>query len=363
MACLMNICANIQVSWSLAHECRSRSPADRRGRQLFSTSEEVGGADCNLRTHSGVPVSIRHCNYGGGRGKTTVGNDSLSGWGDKTEINNDNSTNVVEGYNNNSDGGSCRDAGCISNVGEGASANGDGTNGKFPSSSWQLRRHFPPNALVPRAPPTCIFSGALAPAKPTAAQATPTQRSTRPSDSIFLAEGASAADAGTLQPTDAPATRPRASETKPLSQIATESGTPARARGRRRPHTVSTGLHDLGLAWARPENTSLETGQGGSPVPCLRKEATGDEAAATDTEEGKAAAIRHADGGGTGCLKKTPRGTQGDWGAPRMQADGVLVLGLTAEVIKSPGVALDRSGRVAVVGKVMREGGRKMLIP
>lgn len=50
---------------------------------------------------------------------------------------------------------------------------------------------------------------------------------------------------------------------------------------------------------------------------------------------------------------KTPRGTSTDWEAPRGTAEGRGVVGLTAEVIKSPGVALDRSGRVAVVNKVM----------
>eukprot|EP00903_Cladosiphon_okamuranus_P016164 g14917.t1 len=41
------------------------------------------------------------------------------------------------------------------------------------------------------------------------------------------------------------------------------------------------------------------------------------------------------------------------WGAPRGTVDGKVVVGLTAEVIKSPGVALDRSGRVTVVDKHM----------
>lgn len=69
--------------------------------------------------------------------------------------------------------------------------------------------------------------------------------------------------------------------------------------------------------------------------------------------EGRAATTQHGDGGGLETAMKTPRGTPADWGAPRGTADGKGVVGLTAEVIKSPGVALDRSGRVTVVDKVM----------
>lgn len=301
---------------------------------------------CTFPIHPGVPAYMPHPNEAS-PGIATTGADSQGGRGVGTSANND-----EDSHNIDSNGGSRRDA-CSSNKIEDASANGDGTDGNLASSSWQLRRHFPPNALVPRAPPTCIFPGASAAANQAAAHVTSAQTSSTASSGIILPAEKSVADPGAQHIADAQTTRPRTSGSKPLSTTVATERTSKRARVRRRPHTVSTGLHDLGLAWGGAENTRFETRQRGlSPAPRDGTKSPGDGATAADTEESGAVTILHANGDDLDVSKRTLGGTQSDWRAPQRQADRGVVVGLTAEVIKSPGISLDRSGRVVVRDKV-----------
>jgi len=240
----------------------------------------VGGT---FPIHSGVPTSMPRQNYDASPEIATFGDDSQDGCGDGIgendgtgETNDDSNNNVDDSHSGDSSGGFHLAVNSSSNVVGDASANGDGTGGKLASSSWQLRRHFPPKALVPRAPPTYIFPGGPAPAKPPAAHATPAQiSSTARSDVVLPAEVLSAGP-GAPQPAGAPMARPTTSESQPLATTSAADRTPKRVGVRRRPHTVSTGLQDLGLAWARAENTSFETRQGVSSLPRRRPKATGD---------------------------------------------------------------------------------------
>ncbi len=345
---------SVQVSWSLTQECRSPSSVDHRGRQLGCISEKKSYVSGAFPVNPGVPASVPHQKYDTSTGIATSGGDSQGGRGDATGANNDDSnTKTEDSHNTDSSGGIRRDTSSSNNFVEDPSANGDGADGKLASSSWQLRRHFPPNALIPRAPPTCIFPGASAAANQVAAHATSAQTSSIASRRIVLQAEKSAAGPGAPHLADAPMIRPRTSGSKPLPTTATTNKTPKRPRVRRRPHTVSTGLHDLGLSWGGAENTSFETRHGGvSPVPRHGTKATGPGAAAADAEESDAATPQYGNGDDLDASTRTPRGTQADWRAPRRQADGGVVVGLTAEVIKSPGISLDRSGRVVVGDKV-----------
>lgn len=77
------------------------------------------------------------------------------------------------------------------------------------------------------------------------------------------------------------------------------------------------------------------------------------EAAATKDNESRAIKIQQGSGGFVDCSANSPQWTQPHWGAARERAKAGGMVGLTAEVLKSPGVALRRSGRIAVVEKVM----------
>jgi len=249
------------VSWSLTQECRSWGAVGHRRRQLayiLERKSEVGGT---FPIHSGVPTSMPRQNYDASPEIATFGDDSQDGCCDGIgendgtgETNDDSNNNVDDSHSGDSSGGFHLAVNSSSNVVGDASANGDGTGGKLASSSWQLRRHFPPKALVPRAPPTYIFPGGPAPAKPPAAHATPAQiSSTARSDVVLPAEVLSAGP-GAPQPAGAPMARPTTSESQPLATTSAADRTPKRVGVRRRPHTVSTGLQDLGLAWSTESN-------------------------------------------------------------------------------------------------------------
>ena len=212
-------------------------------------------------------------------------------------------------------------------------------------SSWELRHHFPPDALVPRAPLNSIFPVAPVSATTMAAHKAPTQPPfTSPTKSRTVA----AIDP--REPLSAtPTIRSKMSESGGFPTTPTRRKPPASQRARARPHTVSTGLNELGLAWAGdPKSPKSEMRTAGVPPFPGASEAIG---------EGRVATTQHGNGGSLESNMKTPRGApSADWGATRGTADGKGVVGLTAEVIKSPGVALDRSGRVTMVDKVIHRG-------
>ncbi|CAM9773368.1 unnamed protein product, partial [Ectocarpus sp. 13 AM-2016] len=114
-------------------------------------------------------------------------------------------------------------------------------------SSWQLRRHFPPDALVPRAQPTYMFARAttktttLGAQQATQAQATALARAT--SSRIFEATEARPSGIATLWSSQAAfATgRPRTSEGGKSTPGTLE-------KVRERPHTARTRLNALGVS-------------------------------------------------------------------------------------------------------------------
>lgn len=244
-------------------------------------------------------------------------------------------------------------------------ANGDDIDPvKAANSSWELRHLFPDDALVPRASPARMFLGPSRLAKTTVAQNdSPTQMpaTTATASNTFPAQGTPATERGEKESATS-TTRPKSSDSGTPATESNAGRTPTRLRTR--PPTDSTGLQDMEPDWAgrigggfnhtaNAQNTTSGNRARLSAVPDGVHVNFGADTAAVKYNESRVAKIQQGDGGFVGCSPpRTPRWKQPHCGAPGGQAQAGAVVGLTAEILKSPGVALHRSGRVVMVEKV-----------
>lgn len=351
--------ATLQVSWSLTQECGSVNAADHRYHQQISNTVEEGVADDKLQIDTGGLLAARQpCdeaprnlisskNVKGVCG-SSIGEDSPATITNTTITNNNNHSG------SRSSGSSVRDCSDSQhNRGVGAGPDVDCCGNNHDGSSWELRHHFPPDALIPRSLPNSIFPVTPVSARTTAAHKTPTQI---PPTSSTASKNVPVTDSMASPPTT-PTARKTTSGSGVRQTTSTRRRPHAGERARARHHTVSTGLRDLGLTWAGDprKTTSQMRSAVVYPVPGRFSGIAQSPGATEAIGEGKSAMTRHGDGGSLESTMKTPQPrTLTDWGASRGAVDGKVVVGLTAEVIKSPGVALDRSGRVTVVDKVMK---------
>lgn len=348
----------IQVSWSLTQGCRSVETTNHRDRQLPCASVSTSLTDVPSTDpadgHS-ITVGLREplplpCQlYAVAAPANRSGSD---------EINDSN-------HNSGSDS--------QPTVGIGASTvvdctiNGDDVDPvNVARSSWELRQHFPVDALVPRASPTRMFTGPSTLAKTTFAQ----------NDSPARIPATSTTASNTFPAQVSPATERRKPESaksntqrKPSDSETPATETDAGRTPKRlcaRIHTASTRVQDMDPAWAgrmsggfkhtaNAKDTTSENRARFSAVSGGVSVNFSPGAAAVNDNESRVAKIQQGDNGLVECSspKSPPRWKQPRWGAPGGgQAKAGAVVGLTAEVLKSPGVALHRSGRVVTVEKV-----------
>lgn len=343
---------NLQVSWSLTQERRPVNAADHQHYRIISTSVRTCVADDMLPTDAGEPLAAPHqplvevprnrassTNVEGCCGSST-------GEGNPAIVTNTNHKQNSHNIHNSGRDSSSSSSGCPPTVGVDAAPDVGCCAQNPDGSRWELRQHFPPDALVPRAPLNSIVPVAPVVAATTAVHKAPTQ-------TPLTSPAVPATDTRAPLPAT-PTARPKMSENGAFPLTPTRRRPTASERARARPYSVRTGLHELGLAWkGGPKSATSEMRAAGlSPIPGRLSKAIQSPGAADAIGEGKAATTQHGGGSSLENTMTRPRGTRSDLGAQRGTADGKGVVGLTAEVIKSPGVALDRSGRVTVVDKV-----------
>lgn len=340
-----------QVSWSLTQECRSVRTTNHRHHQLLCasvrdcitgmpTTDAAEGHSSAARLQAPKPPPHQpHAAAPENRSGHEINTSTNSNSDSPTSIGINASTRVD----------------CITN--------GDDINhGKVASSSWELRQHFPIDALVPRASPTRLLTDPSTLAKTTAqndSRAGMTAASVI-MNNTFLAQGNSIER---QEPETVTPTRPMSSDSRTSATETDVGRTPTRVCTRS--HTVGTGLQDMDTAQAgvmgrgikhmqNTKNTTLETRAGFYTAPGEEDIKVSAEATVNQDNESRAVKIQQVGGGIVGCLeKKIPPWMQPHCGAPWGQAKAEGGAGLTAELLKSPGVALNRSGRVAVVEQVM----------
>lgn len=362
----------LQVSWHLTQGCDSSfptrsaiwnaSPRDARERESSEARRDVQRSSPS-----------QHVSTGPGEGTSSNNSESQSrGPDNTTNYNDEGNVWSRSGSGDNTDKiRADPGAQSISN------SNEQGCSNFGSSSSWQLRQHFPPDALVPRAQPTYMFARATT--KTTTLSA---QQAGQAQDTVL----ARVTSSRVFQVTEA---RPTGIATVPSSQAAS---TTARARTsesgkstpqtlvkvRKSPHTARTRLNALGVSSAgmlaeRTQQSTSTTKQPpenmGKLFPDTGQESMKIRAGATaemeDEEERRAVGVRNDHGGDNSgdCVEhqtRAPQPTQpvckapsggvgGGAGAPAVAG---AVVGLTAETLARPAVVLDRSGRVTVVEEV-----------
>lgn len=231
-------------------------------------------------------------------------------------------------------------------------------------SSWRQRQGLRANPFSPRVSPIDASTS-----RTTAASTLASAQPTRPIQDMLACidenEGLKAARGKNLQ------TRGDTMVTRPKSSSSRTSAAKTPTRGHVRPHTVGSGLRALGLPWVDvPERRTQRAkfdGSFSSPPRRDSVDASGNAAtptAAVPPQDARLHATRsvevgarNSEGGGISTGQKylhggsPPRRDKGSTGAPTMAKTTV---GLTAQALGSPGIALDRLGRATVIKKVRR---------